>query len=120
MLSRVDKLSAPDAKQFMRDIYETNFGIFNHISGPEKESRPLASIALHYPESNSGVRNVGELIEYYINMDVHKHVGVSLTEFLALPRHLVRRIMQAVDKKSSDQFKAAAAALSETNKNVRV
>lgn len=116
MLDKIDKLSVPDAKQFMRDVYETKFGIFNHISGQEKLKRPLASIALHFPESPVGVRNVGDLMEYYINMDVQKHAGMSMSEFLSLPRHLLRRAMSAVEKKFNQQMKVANQAVAETNK----
>lgn len=120
MLSRVDKLSVPDAKQLMRDIYETNFEIFNHISGPEKHKRPLAAVAMHFPETPSGVRNVGELIDYYITMDVQKYAGISLDVFLALPRQYLRRVMTAVDKKFTEQMKAAASAMNEAGKTPRM
>lgn len=97
MLSTVPRLSEYEAQCLMMDTYETVMGIFNHSPGPHKHNRPLAAIAMHPAESPLGIRTVNELIDTYVDKQIHKY-GVSMMEFLDLPHEHITKLITAVDK----------------------
>lgn len=93
------KLTKYESQQFMTDIYETEFGIYNHLSGPNKTSRPLAPIALHPAEDLNGIRTVNDLIALHVNKDIYKHTGLDLYGFLDLPHEQLNKLIEVVDIK---------------------
>lgn len=103
VIESIDKLSISEARQVMQDIYESKFEIFNHISGPHLKDKPLASVAMHYAESSAGIVTVKDMIKYYVDKNIMKYTGVSLNDFLQLPREHVHAIMEAVNKKSREE-----------------
>jgi len=92
----------------MTDVYETKFGIFNHISGPQKDTRPLAAIAMHFCESPNGLRSVSDMINLYVARDVFKNTGVTLTEFLELPHEEFNSLLKALDAKLTREANIAS------------
>lgn len=102
MLNTVPRLTEFQAQCLMMDTYETVMGIFNHTPGPHKHSRPLAAIAMHPAENPMGIRSVNELIETYVQKDIHKY-GVTLMEFLDLPHEHIVKLISVVDKKMAKE-----------------
>lgn len=96
VLGKVDYL---DAKQVLYDVYETKFGLFNHLSGLDRKTRPLASVALHEMEDNTKSSSLYESIEIYLDQDINKNFGLSLNEFLDLPRELINKLLEVSIKK---------------------
>ncbi len=83
----------------MVDLYETEFGIYNHLA---KDKSPLASVLHHDCEEvwmNSPAR---ELIEEFAVYNIGELFNITLTEYLLLPRpyvQLIRKIKDTVLKK---------------------
>jgi hypothetical protein len=81
------------------DIYETYFGIFDHLSVTfEKNKRPLASVALHDSENICSESDTYRAIDRYFEEDVYKLTGMSLFDFLALPREFVLLVYSNITK----------------------
>lgn len=84
----------------LQTFYETYFGIYDHlVERPAIKKRPLALVALHECEENSASSSINELIELYFDREVNKHFGLSLYEFLDLPREYNIRIQELILKK---------------------
>lgn len=87
------------ARTVMKDLYETEFGIYNHFG---QDKNPLASVLHHKCEEvwlNSGVR---ELIEEFAVYNIGELFNISLVEYLSMPRPyvaLIREIKDTVLKK---------------------
>ena len=84
----------------MSDVYETEYGIFNHFS-PIAAHRPLASVALHACED----LNTGSLLERTIRMYAKKGIketfGLNLEEFLRLPMDIAELLIAISDEERS-------------------
>lgn len=93
----MDKLPVMDydsARTVMRDLYETEFGIYNHLG---KDKNPLASVLHHRSEEvwmNSGLK---ELIEEFAVYNLGELFNITLPEYLALPRPYVAMIRELKD-----------------------
>lgn len=83
----------------MFDVYETKYGLFNHISGLDRKLRPLASVALHEMEDNAKTSSLYEAIELYLDKDIMKNFGLNLNEFLDLPREIINKLLELSIKK---------------------
>lgn len=100
MVETAPKLSSTEATEVLTSFYETGFGVFNHADKILGKTRPLASVALHESEDNTKGSSLYELIELYITKDIMKHLGLSLKEFLDLPREFTIMIFDSLTKKA--------------------
>jgi len=86
------------------DLYETEFGICNHINGSTK-SRPLASVALHPSENINDGGLLEEAVRTYTSRGIKDIYGLTLIDFLELPRDIIEMLVTIADeiqtKKSS-------------------
>lgn len=98
LIHTLPKLESVDAHMVLADVYETNFGIYNHLDVGSK--RPMSSVALHGAEDNYKTSRLYETIENFVTKDIYKSTGLSLTEFLNLPTEACLMILEAVEKKS--------------------
>jgi hypothetical protein len=96
-IARLPKLNGNDARQVMYDMYDKEFGIFDHFS---TELRPLSSIGIHYPESPDALISVSDYIDAYIDRELHAH-GISFEAYMNMPSHVVRRIIDKVASKEA-------------------
>lgn len=82
------------ARNVMKELYETEFGIYNHRS---KDKNPIASVLHHKSEEvwmNSGVK---ELIEEFAVYNLGELFNISLIEYLSMPRPYVAMIREIKD-----------------------
>lgn len=82
------------ARMVMRELYETEFGIYNHLG---QDKNPIASVLHHKCEEvwlNSGVR---ELIEEFAVYNIGELFNISLVEYLSMPRPYVAMIREIKD-----------------------
>lgn len=102
--------SPSEAKELLAKVYETTYGIYNHAYAaiPGKK-RPLASVAMHDAEDNGRSSRLYNYIESYFDESIQKHTGLSLQDFLDLPREIATlvyekcvKINQRVGKAESD------------------
>lgn len=99
VLSKVPKLGPVDYKVVLSDIYESKYGIYNHIGASNR--RPLSSVAFH---SSENINN-GSLLEARMRMYVHKKIrsifGLSFDEFLDKPRDVMEMLLKIADEENS-------------------
>jgi len=100
MISNIPKLDYIDAKLVMTDLYETEFGIYNHLSS--SNSRPLASVAMFDCEDINTDSLLEESIRTYVSKGIKDIYGLSLIEFLELPIDVIRMMF---DIASDEQAK---------------
>lgn len=108
LVNSAPKLTATDTDQALYALYETNHGIFNHINGPNKDSQPLAMVAMHESENNTSDTTLYEQIELYLKLDVYKNTGLNLNDFLDLPREFIIHLYNLLKVKNQHENTEAA------------
>lgn len=98
------KLTMHQAQQLLTDVYETKFGIYDHIH--TKNKHPFASILVKPSTDITQLDNVGGLIQYYFAKEVSKHI--KLDEFLSLPHEYLQLVVAQIDKRVAKDNKAAS------------
>lgn len=109
ILEKGKQLDNIAAQLVIRDAYETQYGIFDHGSA---EAGPLALVE-HRPKED--VTEYGSLYRTFYQYhlyEVHKEWGLSVTDFLNLPREYCALILRI----SSER---AARLTKETNEQIR-
>lgn len=78
----------------MFDLYETNFGIFNHLDKRATTRRPIASVAMHPSEDFTDESRLRACLRDFIRLQVGKHMNMSFTEFVELPSDIVYLVLE--------------------------
>lgn len=107
LLANTKGLSPVDGLQALISLYETHYGIFDHLDPEKSKARPLALVALHECEENSKSSNIHELIRLFVEKEINKKTGITLTEFLSLPSEFINLLFDIVTEKSSNETKVA-------------
>lgn len=97
------KLKLTDVQLLLQDVYESGYGIYNHASNSVDNSRPLALVAMHWAENASEGSVLYERIEQFRERNVYQTFGLSLTEFLDLPRDICIKILESCSKKQATE-----------------
>lgn len=113
LLESLKKVSFPDVKMVMRDMYLHNAGLFPALDRAITAQRPLASVALHESENTFTTSRLQAVIDTFVLKDISKHTNLSLMEYLHLPHDYVIMINNAVELKSRQQSSAGAALTNE-------
>ena len=91
-----------DLQIVMGELYETEFGIFDHIR--HGQNRPLSAVAFHPSQDvneNSGLKKV---IQSYIHSNIQADYGLNLLEFMDLPIDVTQLLVQmSLEKKSQKE-----------------
>ena len=104
MFETIPKLTPHAAQQLLADVYETKFGICDHISTRNKH--PFAGILVNPATDLGGLDSISGLIRYYIANDVSKYVpGLTLSDFLDLPHEYFQTVIEEVQKKQARSSK---------------
>ena len=93
LIGKTPKLNEIDANLLLYDVFETVYGIYDHINTPKVKRNPFSSVLLHVGEDNSSTSQLYEQIDLFMDSDIHKQTGLNLNEFFALPRERVRHIL---------------------------
>lgn len=102
-----------DATVLKSAIYETASGIFDHTS---PEANPLSSVAMHPAEKYVESSGMYDSIRKYTERGIKDRYGLSLIEYLELPREfqnmLTLRGLEMIDeaKKAKEKAKQEAEA----------
>lgn len=70
----------------MQDVYETHYGIYNHLVA---NTRPLASVAMHACEDVNEQSQFQSIVHSYHIRGIKDLFGLNLIEFLELPMDIV-------------------------------
>lgn len=95
-LEKLPKLDAVDGRMVMQDLYETKYGIWNHLDKTTK--RPLASVAFHDCEDINEGSLLEEAIRAYTSKNIGEYTKLNLVEFLDLPIDVVAMVMKICDE----------------------
>lgn len=93
------KLSSTDADMVLYDMYEVQYGIFNHIGASKK--RPLSSVAMHDAEENTSTSSLYEAIDTYQRNGIKEIFGLSLKEYLDLPTEICIKLLESASNEFS-------------------
>ncbi len=95
VVSSVPKLVGINKKIVVQDLYDTEFGIYNHLK--RNHNKPLASVAYFECEEFTSNSLLSDVANNYISKDIHKMFGLSLTEFLDFPTHICEELFKVCD-----------------------
>lgn len=92
-----------DAAQVMLGMaYETTYGIYDHYSSAD--NNPLSTVAMHPAEEYKELSGLYRAIERYERQGINNRFGLSLTEYLELPRDAIAMLTDitiAIEKELS-------------------
>lgn len=117
---RTDPLTA---KSILYQAYETTFGIHDYLQeammekselDPHKK-RPLSSVALHFAEDFCSTSRLYEMLDVFIDKNVHATTGLNLEQFLQLPHDVCEQILIRCDKKQAKDAAVQADVLNNLN-----
>lgn len=111
LLKKVPRLNNVDAKIFLQDMYETFYGICNHLD-PNKNA--LASVMLHPAEDINAGSFLEDSMRLYISRGIKDIYGLNFIEFMELPRDIIRMMLDI----SSEENSRKAAAISQIEANL--
>ena len=98
------------------EAYETNYGIYNHDE--VNVNKPLALVAMHPKEDAINDNSMRTLISRYRIHEINKHYGLTLLEFIALPREYVQYIFADIVKEAAKENVKTAGLLAEVGKKL--
>lgn len=107
------QLDSITAQMLLREAYETSYHIYNHDAA---DANPLAMVTHHHKEE---VSEYGALYRTFYNYrvkDVYKYWGLSITEFLELPREFTDLMMRIIDEEAARDKQRLDAAEEEMKK----
>lgn len=114
LISTLPKLgNRIDIRQVMQDQYETYFGICNHLDPETRIKNPLASVEMHPCENFTEASPLYDSLEEYANSMYRDIWGLSVTEFLNLPRYMTKMMREITQKVAKDRTKSANSVLDE-------
>ena len=77
----------------MYDLYETKYGIFNHLDENLNKLRPLASVAMHDSEDINLDCLLEQTIKTYVKRGIKDIFGLNINEFLNLPMDIAEMLI---------------------------
>lgn len=80
----------------MQDLFETRFGIYNHLS--PQGYRPLASVAFHDAEDINQDSRLDDLMDRYHQLNIREYFGLTFVEFLELPTDIVAMMFEKAER----------------------
>ena len=88
-----------DGRLVLQDLYETEYGIYNHLSG--SRSRPLASVAMHDVEDINDGSLLEEAARLYAMRKINTTYGYNFSEFLELPRDVIDILISVANEEQT-------------------
>lgn len=107
LATSIPKLCSSDAQLLRLSRYETKFGIYDH-SNSNDATDPLALVRMHWSENALAVCRLYERHNQFIDMEVHKFTGLSLTEFFAQPSHICNNQLKKCAERLKENEPSAA------------
>lgn len=100
ILESAKSLDSIAAQLVIRDAYETHFGIFNHA---DPAAGPLALVEYRAKEDVSEYGGMYRTFYQYHLYEVNKEWGLSVQEFLDLPREYCTLLLRISSEKAARQ-----------------
>ena len=115
MLSRTNRgfSDSYTTQLVLREEYQTVYGLYDHDND---ESRPLAAVAMLSKESVCTGDPLEEMIRRYRLHRINEKFGLSLTQFLELPRERVQFLFELCAQEATKPDPALDALAKELSK----
>lgn len=98
----------------LRESYEDMYGIFDHTRF--SKHRPLALVAMHPKENPTSHSRLYNTIQRFCNSDINATTGLSLKEFLDLPREYVDLLFRVSTARAQTQTPGVSQAIRDIQK----
>ena len=95
----------------MYQIYETEFGVFDHIN---TQGRPLASVAFMDIEDTIDGSPMDSIVRTYTSKGIFKLLGINFLDFINLPRDIVELLINV----ATEEQKKAQPTLDQLNSDL--
>lgn len=96
-------------KQFLIELYETEYGIFDHAH----TQNPLSGVLFHDSEKYLDDYLYDNYLTAFIYKEVYSRTGLSFDEFLDKPRFEIEKILSIVDDYNRKRPEVASSVLNE-------
>ena len=106
LLETLPKLKGDDPSSLLKDIYEVHYGICDHLSPEVKTNRPFASIGKHPSEDLKSLRGESDIRKLFLEKDVHKHTGITYSEFMEMTSSEITDVIEYVEKRMASEANA--------------
>ncbi len=90
------RLNSIDAQIYMREMYDIQYGIFDHIEN--HKHRPLSTVAMFNEEDVSVHPLLDREIEYYLLLEVYKYTGLTINEWLSYPPYIKKTLSERIER----------------------
>lgn len=98
-VSSLPKLGSVDGQMVLNDLYETEYGIYDHLS--KRKKRPLASVAMHPSEDINEGSILEETLRMYVLKGIKEVFHLNVLEFLELPADIVQMMFTIADEEQT-------------------
>lgn len=118
VLSETEPLDSIDATFLMSEIYETRYGIFNHIANsktPGIRKRPLASVAFHPSEDFTSGSMLEDSMRLYSEYPIYDLFKIDYPTFMKMPVDVAKSMIELAKERRNKEAKIAQAASSNLN-----
>lgn len=88
-------LSRNDLKSVLYQVYETEYGIHDHLA---KTNRPLSSVAFFDIENSLDGSPLDSIMRTYASKNIKEVFGLSLFEFLEMPRDILELMINIANE----------------------
>jgi hypothetical protein len=109
-LRKAPPLNRIESKIVMRELYEKVFQIYDHDS-IQSQKEPLALVGMRWQESILDGSRQDELMQQFVDVNIHKHTGMSWVEFLECTRDEINQWLLVCERKSLKDAKDGLDAL---------
>ncbi|HXQ32675.1 MAG TPA: hypothetical protein VN843_01510 [Anaerolineales bacterium] len=111
-----------EIQQVMFGIYESVYGIFNHVknlNAPLGNRRPLAGVAFHRGEDFTSDSVLEDTMTIFRDLPIKEIFGINYLEFMKLPVDIVEMIVKVAKERYEKDIKAGNKAGIELQKAIR-
>lgn len=98
----MEKLDSISAQLVLGEIYDTEYEICDH---DEPGRSPLSLVGFQTKENYADYGPLHHMVYRYRFYDVYKHFGLSLTDFLELPREYTELIFDVISHENQKSSK---------------
>lgn len=83
LMSKVKKMNKVEAKMILPMLYETQYGIFDHV---KESNKPMASVAYHDAYDTYTDSLFNDLVYRYEENGIHEVYHMTFLEYINLPK----------------------------------
>ena len=95
MLNKFQKVSSSvDAKLIASDVYDTAYGIYNHLAPDASLRKPLATVAMYEQEDLTQGNLKRYLMKEYLDAKILTLFGLTFNEFIQQTREDIRLMVE--------------------------